>query len=227
MVNATPRPLYLRETELITNLQNIGLDGFGKVTSTGIRSPEHLAPIELQYCLSYPGPRVILIKVQKLLLNATITFSSFSSSICLPFVVRYWMNRHMKCITIFIFSYSQNFSIVRLHLHLPVRSKLFFLIEAGKQQTSSSQITTKNLTSSLHRLQQKCDTHSARPAISVYISWFCYTFGALIKTTWLVRFLYGHHRSEDTNILSERSLYIPYNNILKRVFLCVIQVTCQ
>ena len=61
MVNAAPRPLYLREgpgTHCIVGWvgPRAGLDGFGILAPTGIRSPDRPTRSQSLYRLNYPGP---------------------------------------------------------------------------------------------------------------------------------------------------------------------------
>ena len=63
MINATPRPLYPRETDPVPIVQEIGWDpehvwtGAENLANTGIRFPGRPANNGSLYRLSYPGPR--------------------------------------------------------------------------------------------------------------------------------------------------------------------------
>ena len=62
VVNATPRPLYPRETDRLSIVWENGWapgtvwTGTENFAPTGIRSPDRPARSELLYRLSYPGP---------------------------------------------------------------------------------------------------------------------------------------------------------------------------
>jgi hypothetical protein len=62
LVNATPRPLYLREIDSVRIVQDAGwasepvLTGAENLANTGIRSPDRAARCESLYRQSYPGP---------------------------------------------------------------------------------------------------------------------------------------------------------------------------
>ena len=62
VVNATPRPLYPRETPGTHFIgrwvgPRASLEGAENLSPTGIRSPDRPARTELLYRLSYPGPQ--------------------------------------------------------------------------------------------------------------------------------------------------------------------------
>ena len=69
MVNATPRPLYLRETYPVPTVQEAGLapGAVGTVAKkcapTGIRSPDLPARSEWLHRLNYSGPYKLLIRL--------------------------------------------------------------------------------------------------------------------------------------------------------------------
>jgi hypothetical protein len=62
VINATPQPLYPRERDPVSIVQEAGwaagpvLTGAENLASTGIRSPDRSARSKSLYRLSYPGP---------------------------------------------------------------------------------------------------------------------------------------------------------------------------
>jgi hypothetical protein len=79
MVNATPRPLYLRETDPVPTVQEAGLapGAVGtfaeKFAPTGIRSPDLPARSEWLHRLNYSGPyKLLLIRLIICTLNVEV-----------------------------------------------------------------------------------------------------------------------------------------------------------
>ena len=110
MVNATPRPLYLRESDPVP----IGLEaewapgavwtGAENLAPTGIRSPDHVARGESLYRLSYPGPHRKIVKLQ------TVWIRGVSLRIC----VIYCACEEPGVALLFIFVYDSLFSFSSL-----------------------------------------------------------------------------------------------------------------
>jgi hypothetical protein len=69
VVNATPRPLYPRQTDPVPIVQEVGWalgsvwTGAEYLAPTGIRSPDRPPRSESLYRLSYPGPRLRIISI--------------------------------------------------------------------------------------------------------------------------------------------------------------------
>ena len=75
VVNAMPRPLYFRESNPVSIVEEAGWTpkpvwtGAENLDPTGIRSPYRLARSEALYRLSYPGPRPSLNMASKFVIH--------------------------------------------------------------------------------------------------------------------------------------------------------------